>query len=257
MIHVQHLAKSFRLGRGKRFEAVGDVTFNVDDGEVFGLLGPNGAGKTTTLRMLSTVLRPDSGTATVDGFDIRHQKAEVRRRLGILVENAGLYVHLTARECLRYAGNLHGLGGEALEAEIAHIAEALGMSSFLDRRTQGFSKGMTRKVVIGMALVHAPRNIILDEPTAGLDVVSTRLVREMILRFKAEGRCVILSTHLMSEVERLCDRVGIIHRGQIRAIGSVPELLTQHDAPDLETAFVRAIGERALIDEALREAVGK
>jgi sodium transport system ATP-binding protein len=249
VIRAEHLAKRF-----KRFEAVSDISFDARDGQVFGLLGPNGAGKTTTLRLLSTVLEPDRGTATVGGFDIRRQKAQVRANLGILVENAGLYQHLTARECLRYVGRLHGLDGPPLEQQIERLTRDLTMESFIDRKTRGFSRGMTRKVVMGMALVHDPHNVIFDEPTAGLDVVSTRAVRDLIHRFKAEGRCVILSTHLMNEVERLCDQVGIIHRGKIMAMGSPAELVESQGAEDLEGAFVRIVGERALLDEALREA---
>ncbi|HVO43844.1 MAG TPA: ATP-binding cassette domain-containing protein, partial [Aggregatilineales bacterium] len=162
--------------------------------------------------------------------------------------------YLTARECLRYGGQLHGLEGKIIEERIQSIVQNLGMEGFIDRKTEGFSRGMTRKVVMGMALVHDPPNIILDEPTAGLDVVSTRAVRDMIGRFKAEGRCVILSTHLMDEVMRLCDRVGIIHRGQIIASGSPAELVESQNADNLETAFVRIVGESALKDDALREA---
>ncbi|MFN8421665.1 MAG: ATP-binding cassette domain-containing protein [Anaerolineae bacterium] len=249
MIHAEALSKRF-----KKFHAVESVSFEARDGEVFGLLGPNGAGKTTTLRILSTVLEPDRGTATVSGYDIRKQKAQVRAHLGILVENAGLYGNLTARECMQYIGRLHGLPRAQMDAAIDRIVAELGMTSFIDRKTGGFSRGMTRKVVTGMALVHNPPNVILDEPTAGLDVVSMRAVREMIQRFKEEGRCVILSTHLMSEVEKLCDRVAIIHRGAIMATGSPAELMQQHHASDLETAFVRIIGEEALMAEALREA---
>ncbi len=249
MIHAEHLAKSF-----KKFQALADITFDAFDGQVFGLLGPNGAGKTTTLRILSTVLEPDYGTATVSGHDIRRHKQQVRKNLGILVENAGLYKQLTARECLRYVGKLHGLDGAPLEQQIERLSNELGMESFLDRKTDGFSRGMTRKVVMGMALIHNPPNVIFDEPTAGLDVVSTRAVRELIHRFREEGRCVILSTHLMDEVERLCDRVAIIHRGTIMATGTPDELKQSQGVDNLESAFVRIVGERALMDEALREA---
>ncbi len=248
MIHVEHLSKRF-----KRTQAVADVSFEARDGEVLGLLGPNGAGKTTTLRMLSTVIEPDRGTATVGGFDIRKQKARVRANLGILVENAGLYRHLTARECLRYVGHLHGVAPDILEARIEALATELDMQSFIDRQTQGFSRGMTRKVVMGMALVHDPPNVVFDEPTAGLDVMSTRAVRDMIRRLKDEGRCVVLSTHLMDEVERLCDRVAIIHKGVIMSSGTPTELQEGQNAGDLETAFVRIVGEQALRDDALGE----
>jgi len=249
MIHVDHMAKYFRA-----VHAVEDVSFEAADGEVFGLLGPNGAGKTTIMRILSTVLEPNAGTATVSGYDIRRQKQQVRAHLGILIENAGLYQQLTARECMRFVGELHGMHGKPLEERIDAIVADLGMEAFMERKTAGFSRGMIRKVVIGMALVHNPPNIIFDEPTAALDVVSTRAVRELIRRFKEQGRCVILSTHLMDEVERLCDRVGVIHRGRILAMGTPAELIAQYQADNLETAFVRIVGEEALTDEALREA---
>ncbi len=249
MIEAFHLAKRF-----KQFDAVKDVSFCAEAGEVFGLLGPNGAGKTTTLRMLATVLSPSSGTATVSGFDIRTQANKVRSHLGILVESAGLYSHSTAREHLRYIGNLHGLNGSGLERRINELIDVLDMADFADRHAQGFSRGMIRKVVMGMALVHDPPNIILDEPTQGLDVVSTRTVRELIRRFRAEGRCVVLSTHIMDEVERLCDRVAIVHRGEILEKGSPQELTEKYQADSLETAFIRIIGAQALLDEAEREA---
>ena len=249
MIEAQKLAKTF-----KKFEAVKDVSFRADDGEIFGLLGPNGAGKTTTLRMLSTVVQPSSGTATIDGFDIRTQKDAVRTHLGILVESAGLYAYSTTREHLRYIGNLHGMNGNKLESRIDTIIERLGMEDFANRRAKGFSRGMVRKVVMGMALVHDPPNVILDEPTQGLDVVSTRAVRDIIRDFKADGRCVVLSTHHMDEVERLCDRVAIVHRGQILEKGTPAELIQKYKADSLETAFVEIIGAEALLEEARREA---
>lgn len=252
MIEAQQLAKQF-----KKFQAVKNVTFQAREGEVFGLLGPNGAGKTTTLRMLSTVVEPSDGTAVIDGFDIRHQKDKVRSRLGILVESAGLYAHSTTREHLRYIGNLHGLDGAGLESHIDYLIAALEMRDFADRRAKGFSRGMVRKVVMGMALIHNPPNVILDEPTQGLDVVSTRAVREIILKFKSEGRCVILSTHHMDEVERLCDRVAIIHRGEILESGTPAELTEKYQAADLETAFVQIVGAEALLQEAEREATDK
>jgi sodium transport system ATP-binding protein len=249
MIEARHLAKRF-----KKFEAVKDVTFSARPGEVFGLLGPNGAGKTTTLRMLATVITPSAGTATVSGYDIRTQRDAVRTRLGILVESAGLYAHSTTREHLRYIGHLHGLDGPDLERQIDHLVDVLDMRDFADRRAKGFSRGMIRKVVMGMALIHDPPNIILDEPTQGLDVVSTRAVRDIIRRFRAEGRCVVLSTHHMDEVERLCDRVAVVHRGEILVEGTPAALVDQYRADSLEAAFVDIVGARALLDEAEREA---
>lgn len=249
MIEAHQLAKRF-----KGFHAVKHVSFSARAGEVFGLLGPNGAGKTTTLRMLSTVISPTSGTATVSGYDIRTQKNQVRAHLGILVESAGLYAHSTTREHLRYIGQLHGLDGSELEQRINDLINVLDMRDFADRRAQGFSRGMIRKVVMGMALVHNPANVILDEPTQGLDVVSTRAVRAIIRRFRDEGRCVVLSTHHMDEVERLCDRIAIVHRGEILAEGTPGEIIERYHADNLETAFVTIIGAQALLAEAEREA---
>ena len=249
MITTTHLAKRF-----KDVQAVRDVSFTAQPGEVFGLLGPNGAGKTTTLRMLATVISPTGGTGTVSGYDIRTQKDAVRSQLGILVESAGLYTHLTPREHLRYIGHLHGLNGGGLEGRIDHLLALLDMRDFADRRAQGFSRGMVRKVVLGMALVHDPPNIILDEPTQGLDVVSTRAVRAVIRRFRAEGRCVVLSTHHMDEVERLCDCVAIVHQGTIMEQGTPAELVARYAADSLESAFVSIIGAEALLAEAEREA---
>ncbi len=249
MIEATGLAKRF-----KKFEAVKNVSFRAEAGEVFGLLGPNGAGKTTTLRMLATVISPSAGTATVSGYDIRTQKNAVRSHLGILVESAGLYAHATTREHLRFTGNLHGLNGAELEQRIEALIHALDMHDFADRRAQGFSRGMIRKVVMGMALVHNPPNVILDEPTQGLDVVSTRAVRDIIRRFRDEGRCVVLSTHHMDEVERLCDRVAIVHRGEILEQGTPAGLVAKYHADSLEMAFVEVVGAKALLDEAEREA---
>ncbi len=252
MIEARQLAKTF-----KDFEAVKNVTFIANEGEVFGLLGPNGAGKTTTLRMLSTVINPTSGTALVDGFDVRTQKDKVRSNLGILVESAGLYSHSTTREHLRYIGNLHNLDGSDLEKHIDYLIDVLEMRDFADCRAKGFSRGMVRKVVLGMALIHNPSNIIFDEPTQGLDVVSTRAVRGIIHRFRDEGRCIILSTHHMDEVERLCDRIAIVHRGNILETGTPQELTEKYKADSLETAFVEIIGAEALLAEARREAQDK
>lgn len=252
MIEAVHLAKRF-----KKFEAVKDISFRANAGEVFGLLGPNGAGKTTTLRMLATIIQPSGGTATVGGYDIHRQKDAVRSHVGILVESAGLYAHSTTREHLRYIGHLHGLDGADLERQINDLIDVLDMRDFADRRAYNFSRGMIRKVVMGMALVHDPPNIILDEPTQGLDVVSTRTVRDIIRRFREEGRCVVLSTHHMDEVERLCDRVAIVHRGEILAEGTPSELIEQTGANGLESAFVEIIGARALLDEAERTAQGQ
>ncbi|MDY6877558.1 MAG: ATP-binding cassette domain-containing protein [Chloroflexota bacterium] len=241
MIKALGLAKHF-----KELAAVDEVSFTCHDGEVFGLLGPNGAGKTTLLRLLATILEPTAGTAMVDGLDVRQESAQVRARIGLLVETAGLYARFTPREHLRFYGHLHGLDGPELEQRVSVVLEILEMADFADRRAEGFSAGMNRRVILGQALIHDPPNVILDEPTAGLDVMSTRNVRSLITRFRDAGRCVLISTHLMSEAQRMCDRVAIIHRGHLQAVGTPAALIAQTGAVDLEEAFVRIVGEERL-----------
>jgi sodium transport system ATP-binding protein len=241
VIEVQGLAKRF-----KKILAVDEISFTCYDGEVFGLLGPNGAGKTTLLRLLATVLEPTAGTARVDSLDVRRDNAQVRARIGLLVETAGLYARFTPREHLRYYGHLHGLDGSQLEGRIDTVVGMLEMADFADRRTEGFSVGMQRRVILGEALIHDPPNVILDEPTAGLDVMSTRNVRHLIARFREEGRCVLISTHLMGEAQRLCDRVAIIHKGRLQTVDTPGALIAQTDVDNLEEAFVRIVGEDRL-----------
>ena len=241
MIEAQGLTKRFR-----KLVAVDSVSFTCYDGEVFGLLGPNGAGKTTLLRLLATVLEPSAGTALVDGLDVHKEGVRVRARIGLLVETAGLYARFTPREHLRFYGRLHGLDGLRLERRVDTVLEMLEMTDFADRRAEGFSAGMRRRAILGQALIHTPPNVVLDEPTAGLDVMSTRNVRALVARFRDEGRCVLISTHLMSEAQRLCDRVAIIHRGRLQAVGTPASLIAQTGAPDLEEAFVRLVGEEQL-----------
>ena len=241
MIKAQGLTKRF-----KKLVAVDDVSLTCHDSQVFGLLGPNGAGKTTLLRLLATVLEPTAGTALIDGLDVRRESAQVRARIGLLVETAGLYARFTPREHLRYYGNLHGMDGPQLERRIDAVMEMLEMADFADRRAEGFSIGMRRRVILGETLIHNPPNVILDEPTSGLDVMSTRNVRDLIARFRDEGRCVLVSTHLMSEVQRLCDRVAIIHKGCLQAMGTPQALVDQVGVDDLEEAFVRIVGEDRL-----------
>jgi sodium transport system ATP-binding protein len=241
VIQVQGLTKRF-----KKLAAVDTVSFTCRDGEVFGLLGPNGAGKTTLLRLLSTVLTPSAGIALVDGLNVREEGGRVRARIGLLVETAGLYARFTPREHLRFYGRLHRLDGAQLERRINAVLEMLEMADFADRRAEGFSVGMRRRVILGEALIHDPPNVILDEPTAGLDVMSTRSVRALITRFRDEGRCVLISTHLMDEAQRLCDRVAIIHRGRLQAVDRPAVLVAQTGAANLEEAFVRIVGEDRL-----------
>jgi sodium transport system ATP-binding protein len=237
MILVQGLSKSF----GK-VKAVQNVSFSAPDGQITGLLGPNGAGKSTTLRMLYTLLKPESGSAQVDGFDVRESPLEVQRRIGVLADARGLYPRLTSRENIRYYGRLHGLEGEALEGQINSLLALLDMQSIADRRTGGFSTGEKLKVAIARTLVHDPKNVLLDEPTNGLDVMSTRAMRQFILRLRDEGKCVLFTSHIMQEVAALCDQIVIISRGEVSARGTPDEVRRQTGHENLEDAFVAAIG---------------
>jgi sodium transport system ATP-binding protein len=237
MIEVKQLYKSF----GK-IAAVQDVSFSAANGRITGLLGPNGAGKTTTLRILYTILRPDAGAALVDGCDAVIDSAEVRRRIGVLPDNRGLYTRLTTREHIRYFGRLQGLKGAALERQIDVLIKLLDMQDIADRRTEGFSQGQRVKVAIARALVHQPQNILLDEPTNGLDVMSTRALRAFIRRLRDEGKCVLFSSHIMQEVSALCDTIVVIARGQVTAAGTPDELRQTTGQANLEDAFVAAVG---------------
>jgi len=237
MILVQGLSKSF----GK-LQAVQNVSFSAPDGQITGLLGPNGAGKSTTLRMLYTLLKPASGTALIDGFDINRAPLEVQRRIGVLADARGLYARLTTRENIRYFGRLHGLAGAQLENQIENLLVLLDMQPIADRKTEGFSTGEKLKVAIARALVHDPPNVLLDEPTNGLDVMSTRAMRQFILRLRDTGKCVLFTSHIMQEVAALCDQVVIISQGVVSATGSPDELRRQTGQENLEDAFVAAIG---------------
>jgi sodium transport system ATP-binding protein len=237
MIQVQGISKSFG-----RVKAVKNVSFSAPDGQITGLLGPNGAGKSTILRMLYTLLKPDQGSAQVDGFDVRQDPQEVQRRIGVLADARGLYHRLTTRENIRYFGQLHGLEGEVLERQINSLLGLLDMQSIADRKTEGFSTGEKIKVAIARALVHNPPNVLLDEPTNGLDVMSTRAMRQFILRLREEGRCVLFTSHIMQEVTALCDQIVILSHGEVAATGSPDDLRKQTGQDNLEDAFVAAIG---------------
>jgi len=241
MIEVQGLRKSFHSGGGA-IVAVDGVSFVARDGEITGLLGPNGAGKTTTLRVLYTLMQPDAGRVLIDGLDPSTQAGEVRRRLGVLPDARGLYKRLTARENIAYFGQLHGLDAVVMAERIERLAAALGMQDFMDRRTEGFSQGQRTKTAIARALVHDPRNVLLDEPTNGLDVMTTRGLRQFLRGLRAEGRCVLLSSHIMQEVAALCDRIVVIAQGRVVAQGTAEELRAQTGEPNLEDAFVKVIG---------------
>lgn len=237
MIQVHNLSKSF----GK-VKAVQNVSFSALDGQITGLLGPNGAGKSTTLRMLYTLLKPDSGSAQVDGYDVRQNPLEVQKRIGVLADARGLYHRLTSRENIRYYGRLHGLEGEALEKQIESLLVLLDMQAIADRKTEGFSTGEKLKVAIARTLVHNPKNVLLDEPTNGLDVMSTRAMRQFILRLREEGKCVVFTSHIMQEVAALCDQIVVISHGEVTANGSPNDLRKQTGHDNLEDAFVAVIG---------------
>jgi sodium transport system ATP-binding protein len=241
MIEVTNLHKRFKTKTGM-VTAVDGVSFTARDGEITGLLGPNGAGKTTTLRMLYTLMHPDSGEVRVDGLDTVRDAEGVRRRLGVLPDARGVYKRLTARENIAYFGELHGMDAGAIARRSDDLIEALGMQDVADRQTEGFSQGQRTKTAIARALVHDPRNVILDEPTNGLDVMTTRAMRGFLHRLRAEGRCVIFSSHIMQEVAALCDRIVVIAKGRVMANGTPDELRALTGESNLEDAFVKAIG---------------
>ena len=241
MIEVNDLHKQFKTKTGV-VQAVQGVSFSAHDGQITGLLGPNGAGKTTTLRMLYTLMNPDSGSITVDGYATATHSFEVRSKLGVLPDARGVYKRLTARENIAYFGRLHGMNEQAIAESTEQLAKALGMEDFLDRQCEGFSQGQRTKTAIARALIHNPRNVILDEPTNGLDVMTTRGLREFLQHLKAEGRCVIFSSHIMQEVAALCDRIVVIAHGKVMANGTPDEIRAQTGEANLEEAFVKVIG---------------
>jgi len=237
MIEVKDLHKAFGT-----VKAVDGASFIARDGEITGLLGPNGAGKTTTLRMLYTLMKPDRGQILVDGIDAAADPLAVRRQLGVLPDARGLYKRLTVRENIDYFARLHGLPEDELAPRREALIKALEMEEIADRRTEGFSQGQRVKTAIARALIHDPRNVILDEPTNGLDVMATRALRQFMLKLKAEGRCVLFSSHIMQEVAALCDRIVVIAHGRVVADESPQALREQTGAANLEDAFVKIIG---------------
>ena len=237
MIVVRNLRKSVGAVR-----AVNDVSFQARDGEITGLLGPNGAGKTTTLRMLYSLLPPDDGEILIDGLDPTRDAMEIKRTLGVVPDHRGLYARLTARENISYYGELHGMSRQQIAQRIARLVDTLDMADFIDRRTEGFSQGQRVKVAIARAMVHEPQTVLLDEPSNGLDVMSTRALRHYVRGLRSAGRSVVLSTHIMQEVAALCDRIVIIAKGEVAADGTAAELLQRTGCESLEDAFVKLIG---------------
>ncbi len=236
MIKVDSLQKSFG-----EVKAVRSVSFAAADGRITGLLGPNGAGKSTTLRILYTVLKPDSGTATIDGINVVTDALQARGRIGTLPHGAGLYPHLTARENIRYYAKLYEMNPATIEESVQKIIDQLEINDFADRRSKGFSQGQRTKVALARSLVHGPQNIILDEPSNGLDVMATRALREVIRQLKAAGKCVLFSSHVMQEVAALCDEIVIIAEGQVALHDSPDGIRAATGCDDLEDAFVKAI----------------
>ncbi len=236
MISIDDVHKSFG-----RVHAVRGVSLTAPDGRITGLLGPNGAGKSTTLRMLYTVLKPDRGTASIDGHDVVRESLAARRRTGALPHGAGLYPHLTARENIAYYARLCGVARKEIAQKVDGIIGLLEIGEFADRRTKGFSQGQRTKVALARALVHEPQNVILDEPSNGLDVMATRSLRALIVKLKNAGRCVLFSSHVMQEVAALCDDIVIIAHGKVAIAGTADEIRAKTRRDDLEDAFVEAI----------------
>ncbi|EOD00069.1 ATP-binding cassette domain-containing protein [Caldisalinibacter kiritimatiensis] len=240
MIEVKELSKKF-----KEVEAVKGISFEVKKGEVFGLLGENGAGKTTTLRMLATMLKPTRGTALINGVDLLQAQKEIRRRIGILFGGeTGLYDRLTARENIEYFGLLNGMTKEQISNRIQELSEILNMQEYIDRRAGKLSKGMKQKVALARSIVHDPEIMLFDEPTSGLDVTAIRIVHKFIKRLKNQGKTIVFSSHSMAEVEKLCDTVGVIHKGEMVEVTNLEELKRKYAGVELEEIFVKLVGDK-------------
>ena len=241
MIHVRRLTKHYQDVRRGQVSALEAVSFHASPGMIFGLLGPNGAGKTTALRILGTLLRPTSGGATVGGFDLLGQSEQVRRQIGFVSANTAVYDRLTGWETVEYFGRLHGLDSPTLRRRMEELFERLGMEDTRDLLGAKMSTGMKQKVAIARALVHDPPVLIFDEATAGLDVLAARALLDIVVDLRRRGKCILFSTHIMREAEKLCDRVAILHRGRVLAEGTIDALLDQHAQSDLEELFFALI----------------
>lgn len=244
MIHVHELSKTYADLRRGQFVALDGVSFDAHEGEILGLLGPNGAGKTTALRILSTVLRPTGGSATINGFNVLTQSSEVRHQIGFMSANTGVYDRMTAWEMVEYFGRMYGLGGAPLRERMEALFNRLQMDDFRDVLGAKMSTGMKQKVSIARALVHDPPVLIFDEATSGLDVLVARALLKTVAELRDHGKCIIFSTHIMREAEKLCDRLVILHRGQILTAGSLHEVRRRHAEQDLEELFFHLIQRR-------------
>jgi sodium transport system ATP-binding protein len=242
MIVARHLTKTFRDKKRGEVRAADNISFEVAPGEIYGLLGANGAGKTTTLRILATLFKPSGGSATVAGFDVEKEPGRVRAQVGFLAASTALYGRLTARETIAYFGRLNGLADPVIAARTRELADRLDLHEFLDRRCDSFSTGMKQRTSIARTLIHDPAVMIFDEPTVGLDVMTARAIVRFVRECRERGKTVIYSTHVMSEVEKLCDRVGIIHGGRLLAEGTPAELEARAGEHGMEEVFVKIIG---------------
>ena len=241
MIRVSKLTKYYTDLRRGKFVALGGIDFEAAPGQIYGLLGPNGAGKTTALRILSTVLSPSSGSAKINGFDVVTHSAEVRRQIGFVSANTAVYDRMTGWEMVEYFGRLHGLPEESLRPRMEQIFARLKMDDLRDVLGAKMSTGMKQKVSIARAIVHDPPVLIFDEATSGLDVLVARALLNTVAELRDHGKCILFSTHIMREAEKLCDRVAILHRGQILAEGTVEALRDQYHEHDLEELFFQLI----------------
>jgi sodium transport system ATP-binding protein len=252
MIEAHELTKTFKDKKRGVITAVDHVSFTCRPGQIYGLLGANGAGKTTTLRMLATLLKPSSGTARLAGHDAATEGMQVRANVGFLAASTALYGRLTAREMITYFGELNGLDEAAIKARLKQLADELDMHEFLDRRCDKFSTGMKQKTSIARTLIHDPAVMIFDEPTLGLDVMTARSIVKFVRECRNRGKTVIYSTHVMSEVEKLCDTIGIIHGGKLVAEGTLAELQARYGERDMEEIFVKAVGGEAALIAAMK-----
>jgi sodium transport system ATP-binding protein len=245
MIEARLLTKVFHDRKRGEIRGVDGVSFRAEPGKIYGLLGANGAGKTTTLRLLATLLKPTSGSATVAGHDVVGDPDAVRARVGFLAASTALYARLTAREVITYFGRLNGMAEATLRTRIDGLADELGMHDFLDRRCDSLSTGMKQKTSVARTIVHDPQVMIFDEPTLGLDVMSSRSIVGFVRECRSRGKTVVYSTHVMSEAAKLCDTIGIIHAGSLRAEGTLAQLLEKTGESDLEECFVKIVAPKA------------
>ncbi|MEW9094563.1 MAG: ATP-binding cassette domain-containing protein [Clostridiaceae bacterium] len=240
MIEVVNLSKQF-----KKINAVDSISFSVQKGEILGLLGENGAGKTTTLRMLATMLKPTGGTAKIDSYDIIKESNKVRGSIGILFGGeVGLYDRLTGRENIQYFAELNGMNKEKIDKRMDYLTDILDMKEYIDRRVGKFSRGMKQKIAIARSIVHNPSVMLFDEPTIGLDVTATKVVQDFILKCKSDGKAIIFSSHSMREVEKLCDRIVVIHKGRIVDNGTISYFKEKYSSEDMEDIFMQLVGDK-------------